>query len=103
MNPERMVKLANLLALLKSVQQSEHSHPFMSSLYVPLMLGDFQEALHRFKHRGIGSAVVPALGGLALGTMLAHHAVNPLTQLMEKNKLQTAGDVARHLMTRLKG
>lgn len=103
MNQTRFIKMANLLALLQKVQQSEHSHPLMSSLYVPLMLGDFQEALHRYKHRGIGSAVVPALGGLALGTMLAHHAVNPLMTMMQQNKLQTAGDVARHLMSKLKG
>lgn len=98
---QRFIKMANLLALLQKVQQSEHNQPFMSSLYLPLMMSDLGEAWHRYKQRGIGSAVVPALGGLALGTMLAHHAVNPLLAMMQKHKLQSAGDVAKHLLGRL--
>jgi len=96
--PPEFVKAANLLNLLKLVGKTEGSHPFMASLYAPLALGDFLESRKQRQEGGRG--MVPLLGGLALSAMAAPHIADPVSAYMKKNQLQSAGQLAKHLLGR---
>ena len=72
----------------------------MAGLYAPLALGDFLESRKQRQEGGRG--MVPFLGGLALSAMAAPHVADPLMAYMKRNQLTTAGELAKHLMGRLK-
>jgi len=97
--PPEFVKAANLLNLLKMVGRTEGSHPFMASLYAPLALGDFIESRKQRSEGGRG--VVPLLGGLALSAMAAPHIADPVSKYMKRHELQSAGQLAKHLLGKL--
>lgn len=98
------VKSANIMNLLKTVMRTEHSHPFMASLYAPLVAADLGEARHRMKeHGGLRHAIVPGLAGGALAMMMAQHLADPIAKYLESKKLDTFPAVGKHLLEGAKG
>jgi len=97
-------KAANVLNLLRGVTRAAEHHPFMASLYAPLVAADMSEARHRMKETGSPrAAILPGLAGLALAAMMATHLADPVSKFLQKRNLQTGGDIASHLLSGAKG
>jgi len=97
-------KAANIMNALKTVMRSEHSHPFMASLYAPLVAADLGEARHRMKEKGgFRHAIIPGLAGGALAMMMAQHLADPVMKFLERKKLNTVPEVGKHLLAGARG
>jgi len=97
-------KAANVMNMLKTVLRSEHSHPFMASLYAPLVAADLGEARHRMKEKGgLRHAIIPGLAGGALGVMMAQHLADPIMKYLASKKLDTAPAIGKHLLSGARG
>jgi hypothetical protein len=98
-------KAANIMNLLKTVLRSEHSHPFMASLYAPLVAADLGEARHRMREPGGGlrHAILPGLAGGALAMMMMQHLADPVSKYMASRNLTSAPAIGQHLLEGAKG
>lgn len=92
-------KAANILNALKAVTRSEHSHPFMASLYAPLVAADLSES-SKIKREGGGlrRAILPGLAGGALAIMMAQHLARPAMSYMQNKGLTNVSGIGKHLL-----